>query len=245
MEKCRKAFNILIKSIMTGICIAIGGIVYLSCDNKYIGAFLFGTGLFIVLNFGCLLYTGKVGYLINNKPSYLFTLIYIWFGNFIGAVTTALVITQTRISGISEKVSVLVDTKLNDAPISIFFLSVFCGMLMYIAAEGYKRIDNPVGKNLATFLPVVVFILCGFEHCVANMFYFAAAQEWSLKMFAFLGIMTIGNSVGGISCNLLMNCQKNEKLRRDNSEKRESEGNRHTNIEAIWRSDGSIRRKRI
>ncbi len=34
MEKCRKAFNILIKSIMTGICITIGGIVYLSCDNK-------------------------------------------------------------------------------------------------------------------------------------------------------------------------------------------------------------------
>ena len=245
MKLLYKSLNIFIKSVMTGICIAIGGIVYLSCDNKYIGALLFSTGLFIVLNFGCLLYTGKVGYLINERPSYLNVLLCIWAGNFVGTTTTAIVISQTRLSNITEKATVLAETKLNDTPISIFFLSIFCGMLMYVAAEGYKRIENSVGKNLATFLPVVVFILCGFEHCVANMFYFAAAQEWSLKMFTYLGIMTLGNSVGGVSCNLLANYQKTEKIRGVINEACESESNRHTNIKTIRRGDSIIRRKFI
>ena len=41
---------------------------------------------------------------------------------------------------------------------------------MFVAADGYKTIQNPVGQILAIFLNVVVFILSGFEHCVANMY---------------------------------------------------------------------------
>lgn len=90
------------------------------------------------------------------------------------------------------------DTKLTDSPLSIFILAVFCGLLMFIAADGYKTITNNVGKILAVFLPVVVFILSGFEHCVANMFYFTLAQVWSGKAILWLMIMTLGNSAGGI-----------------------------------------------
>ena len=63
--------DILLKAILTGFAIGIGGIVNLSCDNRYMGAFLFGLGLFVILTFGLMLFTGKVGYAVENKPSYL------------------------------------------------------------------------------------------------------------------------------------------------------------------------------
>ena len=60
--------DIFLRALMTGFAIGIGGAVYLSCDNKYLGAFLFGTGLFVILSFGFNLFTGKVGYAVVNKP---------------------------------------------------------------------------------------------------------------------------------------------------------------------------------
>lgn len=170
----KKIIDIFLRSLLTGVAIAIGGTVYLSCPNKYLGALLFGIGLFVILSFGFDLFTGKVGYAVENKPSYLGELGIIWLGNFAGAVLSALLITQTRISTISDK-----------------------------AADGYKTIQNPVGQILAIFLPVVVFILSGFEHCVANMYFFAMADLWSIKAFGYLIIMSLGNSIGGILIPLL------------------------------------------
>ncbi len=190
--------DILLRAIATGFAIGIGGVVYLSCDNKYIGAFLFGTGLFVILSFGFNLFTGKVGYAVENKPSYLIDLAVIWLGNLIGTVATAGLILCTRISGIGEKAQKICNVKLGDDLVSNFILAFFCGMLMFIAADGYKTINNSAGKMLAIFLPVVVFILSGFEHCVANMFYFTIAQVWSLKTFGYLIVMSLGNAVGGI-----------------------------------------------
>ena len=74
---------------------------------------------------------------------------------------------------------------------------------MFVAADGYKTIQNPVGQILAIFLPVVVFILSGFEHCVANMYFFTIAGSWSIKAFGYLIIMSLGNSIGGILIPLL------------------------------------------
>ena len=195
----KKYIDILIRAILTGIMIAVGGIVYLSCENKAVGAFLFGTGLFTVLTFGFFLFTGKVGYAVENKPSYLIDLCFIWLGNFIGAFFTGTVITLTRAgAALSEKAAALCETKMNDTPLSIFILAFFCGMLMFIAADGYKIINNGTGKALTIFLPVMVFILSGFEHCIANMFYFSLAGAWTPRSFGYLIIMSLGNAAGGI-----------------------------------------------
>ncbi len=195
----KRYIDILLRAFLTGILIAIGGIVNLSCDVKYVGAFLFGTGLFTILAFGWALYTGKVGYAVENKPSYLIDLVVIWVGNFIGTLATGLVIQLTRVgAAISEKAAGLCTVKLNDNLISIFVLSVFCGMLMFIAADGYKTLTNPVAQVLAIFLPVMVFILSGFEHCVANMFYFSAANMWNPDSALYMLVMTLGNSAGGM-----------------------------------------------
>lgn len=190
--------DIFLRALLTGFAIGIGGIVYLSCDNRYIGSFLFGTGLFVILNFGFNLFTGKVGYAVENKPAYLIDLAVIWLGNLVGTAATGVMVLCTRISGIGEKAAELCTVKLSDGPVSILILSFFCGMLMFIAADGFKKSENPVSQVLMVFLPVMVFILCGFEHCVANMFYFTVAEAWSGKAFLWLILMTLGNSLGGI-----------------------------------------------
>ena len=46
----KKIIDIFLRSLLTGVAIAIGGTVYLSCPNKYLGAFLFGIGLFVILS---------------------------------------------------------------------------------------------------------------------------------------------------------------------------------------------------
>lgn len=193
----KKFFDIFLRALLTGFAIGIGGTVYLSCDNKYLGAFLFGTGLFVILTFGFNLFTGKVGYAVEKDVSYLADLIIIWLGNLAGTVIMGGMILCTRISGISEKAASICETKFHDTYLSIFFLAFFCGMLMFIAADGFKKIDNTVGKLMAVFLPVMVFILSGFEHCIANMFYFTVAGVWSLNTLGYLMIMTLGNAAGG------------------------------------------------
>lgn len=195
----KKFMDIFLKAVLTGFAIGIGGIVYLSCDNKYIGSFLFGTGLFVILSFGFNLFTGKVGYAVENKPAYIIDLLIIWLGNLAGTAATGGLILYTRSgAAIAEKAAGICETKLSDDLLSILILSFFCGMLMFIAADGFKKIENPVGKMLAIFLPVMVFILSGFEHCVANMFYFTAGMAWSVKAFGYLLVMSAGNAIGGM-----------------------------------------------
>lgn len=191
--------SILIKSILAGIMIGIGGTIYLSLDNKIVGSILFVIGLFIIVVYSFNLYTGKMGYLINNfNKKYIRELIITLIGNFIGTFFVGFVLRYTRIyTSISDKAKGLVDIKLNDTLISILILSFFCGILMYLAVNTYKEVKD-IGKYLAVFLGVIVFILCGFEHCIANMYYFSVSSTWSLNTLLYLLVMILGNSLGGI-----------------------------------------------
>lgn len=185
-------------SILAGVSISIGGIVFLSLDNKVTGAIFFSLGLFTVCTFGFNLFTGKVGYIFENKPSYLLFLLQVWVGNLLGSLITGNLIRLTRISSISEKAKVLCDTKLNDSLLSIFILAVFCNILMFVAVDGFKTNQHEIGKYIGIFMGVIVFILCGFEHCVANMFYFSVTNVWSGKTILYLLVMTLGNACGGV-----------------------------------------------
>lgn len=200
--------KILFKSFLAGIMIAIGGTVFLSIENKVIGASLFSIGLFGVLIYNLNLYTGKIGYLITNfNLKYIKELIITLIGNFIGACSVGFILRYTRIyDKIYEKSLILANTKLNDNILSIFILSIFCGLLMYFAVNGFKK-QTGFGKYLVVYLGVAVFILCGFEHCIANMYYFSVADIWSLKTLGYTGIMVLGNSIGSFIiplCNLVI-----------------------------------------
>ena len=190
-----------LKSIMAGICIGVGGIVYLSLDNKMVGAALFASGLFTICTLGYNLFTGKACYLPGSEQNgkYLLWLLQIWVGNLIGAAATGYLIRLTRAgSALAEKAQGLCETKLSDSLLSIFILAVFCNLMIYIAVENFKSNPHTLGKYLAIFLGVMVFILAGFEHCVANMFYFSVANIWSLRTVLYLLVMTAGNAVGGM-----------------------------------------------
>lgn len=200
--------KVLFKSFLAGIMIAIGGTVFLSIENKVIGASLFSIGLFGVLIYNLNLYTGKIGYLITNfNLKYIKELIITLIGNFIGACSVGFILKYTRIyDNIYEKALSLANIKLNDNILSIFILSIFCGLLMYYAVNGFKK-QTDFGKYLVVYLGVAVFILCGFEHCIANMYYFSVVDIWSLKTLGYTGIMVLGNSLGSFIiplCNLVI-----------------------------------------
>lgn len=188
--------RIFLKAAAAGITIGIGGAVYLTLENRVIGAVLFGVGLYTIVLNGLFLYTGKVGYLISakDKKAYILQLIFTWLGNFAGTALAAAAISATRIRNLRRTAEVICKTKLADTPHSILILAVFCGILMYVAVDGFREKGNP----LILFFCVTVFILCGFEHCIANMFYFSLVGAWSLRAVIYLLLMTLGNSVGGI-----------------------------------------------
>lgn len=183
------------KSIIGGFLIGFGGTVYLNMDNKIVASFLFGLGLFTIINFELNLYTGKIGYLSKENWKEVFlTLI----GNFIGTNLFAFLVLQTRLAGkLKDAVAPAVALKLSDNLLSTFILGIFCGILMYIAVGTFKKLPNILG-TLAVFLCVAVFILAGFEHCVANMFFFALSSSPADYLLPLL-VTVAGNSLGGIA----------------------------------------------
>ena len=184
-------------AVASGLLIGIGGTAYLAVSDAVLGAFLFGIGLFCILSMNLRLFTGMVCRIPENKPKFLLTLVVVWLGNFTGTYLFTALIRLTRMSSIEVRAEQISNAKINDSLLSVFILACFCGILMYLAVEGYKRIESPAGKYIAVFLCVGVFILCGFEHCIANMFFYSMGDVWSPQAFLSLAVISVGNGVGG------------------------------------------------
>lgn len=186
--------NTFIKSITAGALIGIGATVYLSCANKTVGAFLFAIGLVSICTFGQSLFTGQIGYVFERKD-YLAPLI-IWFGNLIGTVVCVLPIRYAK-PGFVDMASEMLAKKAALSIPALLICGFFCGMIMFIAVESYKK----SGTYLGILLGVPVFILCGFEHSIANMCYFTFAVssvQDLLDAAIILFFVSIANSFGAI-----------------------------------------------
>lgn len=196
--------KIFLNAILAGLFIGIAGTVCMAVPNAVMGAFLFGFGLLTIVSYGFKLYTGAIGYLAiqgKNTPRYLVELLLIWVGNLIGCFTVGQLVRMTRsFPNFAERVSSVCAAKTGDSFTSWLILSFFCGILMYVAVETFKRKDelDAVVRVPVLFLCVAIFILSGFEHCIANMYYFSAADAWSWKALGAIGVMTLGNSLGGM-----------------------------------------------
>ncbi len=201
----RSRLRVFALAVLAGVAIGIGGVLYLSVEDKVVGALLFTVGLYTVCVHGLNLYTGKVGYLVNKHASewadYLIELLVIWTGNLAGTYLVAYAVLETRICGISHTAEVLCEAKTEDSIASLFLLAIFCGLLMYAAVEGYQAAKHPA----ILFMGVAAFILCGFEHCIADMFYFSLAGAWSMHTLLCILAITAGNSLGGM---LIPLCKK-------------------------------------
>ena len=206
----KKIISTFVKAVLAGFCIGVGGDVFLALlsVNKMLGAILFTVGLFTICTHGFNLFTGKACYILENKPSYLGTLVVIWIGNLVGTLIMAGLVHLTRLAGpYTEAAQTLVAAKNADSYLSLFFLGAMCNVLIYIAVDGYKSNPHEIGKYIALFLGVSVFILAGTEHSVADMYYYAVSGE----MFRGDGLLrlvviSLGNVLGGLfipACKLL------------------------------------------
>ena len=74
---------------------------------------------------------------------------------------------------------------------------IFCGILIFVAVDGFKKIDNSLGKYIVLFLCVGGFIVCGYEHSIADAFYFFLSKD-ILSTIPALLLITLGNTIGGL-----------------------------------------------
>ena len=187
-------------AIMAGAFIAMGGVVFLSLNNKIVGAFMFSLGLFAVCTLKYNLFTGKVGYLFcNDVKTYLPWCLMVWVGNLVGSIIVAELVRLTRVApGIIEKSMKLVQVKADDTLISLFVLGIFCNIMVVHAVDQYLNNPHEIGKYLGIIMSIMVFILCGFEHCIADMFYIQMARMWNSQTIIALIVITLGNVLGGI-----------------------------------------------
>ena len=128
-------------------------------------------------------------------------LLLIWLGNLMGCFAVGQLVRQTRsFPAFAERVSAVCAAKAGDSITSWLILSFFCGILMYVAVETFKRKEElpSLVRTAVLFLCVAIFILSGYEHCIANMYYFSSADAWSWKALGALGVMTLGTSLGGM-----------------------------------------------
>lgn len=176
-----------IKAVYAGFMIGIGGIVFLSIENKIIASLFFCFGLTTIVIQNLNLYTGRIGFVKTWKE--MPDMFIIILGNFAGTYVAS---TLARAAHLNINSLAMVEKKLDNSLLHIFLLSVFCGVMMYLAIDGYAKTKNIV----LIIAPVMIFILSGFEHSIANMFYFNLAGAYSLKSLLYILAMLAGNGIG-------------------------------------------------
>ena len=177
------------KGVLAGILIGIGGVSFLSAEPKALGSFLFAVGLLTVILQKYSLFTGKIGYLSGKSDALPLALMLL--RNIVGAVIVGLL----TFGAARENAVDLVAAKLSKPLTEVFVASVFCGVLIYIAVELFSKEKHP----LLVIMPIMAFILCGFEHCIADAFYFAAARTVNADVIVFMLICILGNALGAIA----------------------------------------------
>ena len=177
------------RSMLAGALIGLGGYANLIVGN-IVGAVLFSVGLLSVIGFQLPLYTGMV----SKRENYnnVGNLLKVLFWNFVGA---DLLVAYMKIFGIyTENFATIAQTKLSEPILSVLFDAIICGICVSIAVK-YRH-------EIVTILAVTLFILCGGEHCVANVFYCGLLYNVGIMdlfhILGFLMIVILGNTLGGL-----------------------------------------------
>ncbi len=167
------------KSVLSGILITIGGAVYMasrtisigSVNLMWLGAFLFSAGLFTICVYGFNLYTGKVGYIALHfkDTKYIGLVVLICAFNLLTTFVLGIVVAYA-FPNIGAEAFKVYAPKLNLPLFKIFISGTFCGLLMFLAVDTWKK-----GFQYGVFIFVPVFIFSGFDHSIANSFYNGAS----------------------------------------------------------------------
>ena len=235
--------KMFILAILAGMFIAFAGLgattaavsVPLASVGKFLGACIFPAGLIMVVIAGSELFTGNCLLAIPlaekevTLGKVLRNLVVVYIGNFVGSMIVAAGAAyghQMSLFGNAMAGSVIstavakCSMPFGDALIK----GIFCNFLVCIAVWLGMAAKDSAGKVLGIFWPIMVFVLCGFEHSIANMYYIGAglfaktipayadfaAQagidmanlSWSSFFVANLLPVTIGNIIGGAAVGL-------------------------------------------
>ena len=208
--------------ILAGIFIALAATAATFANTyvgKFAGACVFPAGLAMVVIAGSELFTGNclmLSAVLQQKVStrqMLKNWLFVYLGNFLGSLLVAALVVY---SGVFDSIG---DTVISTATAKVsldfweaLLRGVLCNFLVCMAVWMSFSTNTLSGKIFAVFLPVMLFVLCGFEHSIANMFYIPAGifeaistnapldqLTFSTFLFANLLPVTIGNIIGGAS----------------------------------------------
>ena len=208
-------------SVMAGIFIALSGAASLFGNiyvSKLAGAMIFPSGLSMVILAGSELFTGNSLMIISvlEKRVSLLKMLKSWLivylGNMVGAVSVSFI---SVFSGIYfNSFEGVISTALSKTSITFtegVLRGILCNILVCTAVWMASASESPVNKISSIFLPVSVFVLCGFEHSVANMFFIPLGilactkysvspnnLSWSDFFVKNLIPVTLGNIIGGV-----------------------------------------------
>ena len=172
------------KSIGASILISLGVYALLKLGNP-IGPVIFALGLLGVCYMSLNLFTGKCGFIIEDKIK-IIDLLIILIVNLIAGYLIGLMYStmdQEILKNAVDKVNTW------NFSLTFFLKSVMCGVIMYICVYMYKK-----GTALGIIFGVPLFIFCGFQHCIANVITMGVARafDWSLVL------CILGNFVGSL-----------------------------------------------
>lgn len=203
-----KYLKTLALAVLAGFAIGLGGLAYVACSayetsgvGRILGSFLFSVGLLSVCAFSLFLFTGKVGYVFENKKDFILQLLVGYAGNFLGAALLGLICHfagGTNGAPMGDFVRNLAANKnvlTGEAWYSALLLGIICGALVFIGVDIFKRKPGFIG-TVGLILAVATFVVVGSEHCIANMFYLTYAWSWNLGTILNVLLVTLGNILG-------------------------------------------------
>lgn len=215
----KKNSIVFVSAMLAGLFIGLGytgylivyGIMADAAVGKVVGALLFPVGLLLVLIAGADLFTGntlvtmawykkeiKLGDVAKN-------LSIVWLGNLVGALFLVVLVyySNTFTGSIAEGVMHLAEKKVHLNMVELLTRSTLCNILVAITVYMSYAAKDVTGKVIISYIPIWLFVITGFEHCVANMFvlpmgYLLGADLTIGQIMANIIPVTIGNIIGGM-----------------------------------------------
>lgn len=233
-------WRMLLLGLLAGIFIAFGGFASQMISHsiestgvaKFAGAAVFPVGLMLVVLAGAELFTG------NNLMTIAFferritiskllkNWLFVYISNLVGSVLFAWTIYGTGLLNTSggKLGAVAINTALQKIQIGFgpaFLRAILCNILVVLAVWLAASANDIIGKIWAIWFPIMLFVLSGFEHSIANMYFiplgiFAKGQfgakaaelfnisadklsalNWGTMWTGNLIAVTLGNIVGG------------------------------------------------
>jgi len=186
--------------------------------QRDIAGLLFPFGLGIIILTGMELFTGNCLICISvlerktSVAAMLRNWLFVYLGNFIGAVFLAVCHVYANEVGLSNGDLAVATIRIAAYKCGFTFgqaltLGVLCNVMVCLGVLVSLTAKDTMGRIAGAFIPVAFFIICGYEHSVANMYYvtaglFANSVPGYAALAAEAGVDTSGLNVAGF---MLMN----------------------------------------